>query len=61
MVRRKEVSQRDMKKDQCVGIVTYQYADNYGAVLQCLALQRVLEEIGATVSVINYRPPVLPR
>jgi len=40
-----------------VGIVTYHYADNYGAVLQCLALQRTLSELGADVSVINYLPP----
>lgn len=41
------------------GIVTYQYADNYGAVLQCLALQRVLQESGCDASVINYYDPVL--
>ncbi len=44
-----------MKK---IGIATFHFADNYGAVLQCYALQRVLngfEEICAEI--IDYRPP----
>lgn len=40
-----------------VGIVTFQYAYNYGAVLQCLALQRAVERLGVDVEVINYLPP----
>lgn len=40
-----------------VGIVTYQFAYNFGAVLQCLALQRTLERLGMTVSAVNYFPP----
>jgi hypothetical protein len=39
-----------------VGILTYHYANNYGAVLQCLALQRALENIGVDPEVINYLP-----
>lgn len=43
-----------MKK---VGILTFQYADNYGAVLQCYALQKVLNSFdNCEASVINYRP-----
>ncbi len=43
-----------MKK---IGILTFQYADNYGAVLQCYALKTMLEGFdGYEVEVINYRP-----
>ena len=38
------------------GIITFHFPYNCGAVLQCAALQTVLEELGADVSVINYRP-----
>ncbi len=40
-----------------VGIVTFHYAYNYGAVLQCLALQCVLEQLGIEALEINYLPP----
>lgn len=44
-----------MKK---VGIATFHFADNYGAVLQCYALQRVINEIdGICAEIIDYRPP----
>lgn len=39
-----------------VGIITFHFPYNCGAALQCLALQTKLEELGHTVSVINYRP-----
>lgn len=39
-----------------VGILTYHWATNYGAVLQCYALQTFLEESGHSVYVINYKP-----
>jgi len=39
-----------------VGILTFQFAYNYGAVLQCFGLQRALEELGVDVEVIHYRP-----
>lgn len=42
-----------MKK---IGILTFQSADNYGAVLQCFAMQEYLESIGYDVKVINYVP-----
>ena len=40
-----------------VGILTFQFADNYGAVLQCLALQEACKKYGAEACVINYLPP----
>lgn len=39
-----------------IGILTFHWAANYGAVLQCLALQSYLEQLGHTVEVINYKP-----
>ncbi len=42
-----------MKK---IGILTFAFADNYGAVLQCYALKRYIEDKGYQVSIIDYRP-----
>lgn len=39
-----------------VGIVTYHFAENSGAVLQCVALSKVISELDAKAYVINYRP-----
>ena len=39
-----------------IGILTFHWATNYGAVLQTYALQTYLESIGHTVSIINYKP-----
>lgn len=39
-----------------VGILTFHNAHNYGAVLQCFALQHYLQHIGYTVEIIDYRP-----
>ena len=39
-----------------IGILTFHWATNYGAVLQTFALQSYLESIGHEVSVINYKP-----
>lgn len=39
-----------------IGILTFHWATNYGAVLQCYALQSYLEEQGHTVEIINYKP-----
>lgn len=39
-----------------IGIITFHFVHNQGGILQCLALQRVLEEMGHDVSVIDYRP-----
>ncbi len=39
-----------------IGILTFHWATNYGAVLQCYALQSYLESMGHDVKVINYKP-----
>lgn len=39
-----------------IGILTFHCAHNYGAVLQCYALQQVLKRLGCTVEVVDYRP-----
>ena len=38
-----------------VGILTFHRALNYGAVLQCYALQKVLESKSCDVEIIDYR------
>lgn len=38
------------------GILTFQFADNYGAVLQCYALQEACSFYGAEACVIDYIP-----
>lgn len=43
-----------MKK---VIITTFQRAQNYGAMLQALALERVLTDLGNTVEFLDYRDP----
>lgn len=40
-----------------VGIITFHRAHNYGAVLQCYALQEVLKRMGHDVYVIDYYQP----
>lgn len=42
-----------------IGILTFHCAHNYGAVLQCYALQEVLKSLGHDVKVIDYRPSYL--
>lgn len=42
-----------------VGILTFHCAHNYGAVLQCYALQETLKQMGHDVEVIDYRPQYL--
>lgn len=39
-----------------IGILTFHCAHNYGAVLQCYALQEYLKSLGHEVYVIDYRP-----
>lgn len=39
-----------------VGILTFHWATNYGAILQCFALQSYLKEQGHCAEVINYKP-----
>ena len=38
-----------------IGIITYHFARNYGAILQCYALQEQLRSMGHDVWVLNYR------
>lgn len=40
-----------------IGIITYHRADNFGAMLQCYALQEILRIIGYDAMVIDYRQP----
>ncbi len=42
-----------------IGILTFHCAYNYGAVMQCYALQQSLESMGHDVEVIDYRPGYL--
>lgn len=42
-----------------IGILTFHCAHNYGAVLQCYALQETLKSLGHEVEVIDYRPKFL--
>lgn len=42
-----------------IGILTFHRAHNYGAVLQCYALQEVLGGLGHDVQVIDYRQPYI--
>lgn len=44
-----------------IGILTFHCAHNYGAVLQCYALQETLKRMGNDVEVIDYRPNYLTR
>lgn len=37
-----------------VGILTYHFAINYGAILQCYALKRVISKLGYESKVLNY-------
>lgn len=39
-----------------IGIITFQCAHNYGAVLQAYALKEYLKTLGHSVNIINYRP-----
>ena len=41
---------------QKVGVITFHEANNYGAVLQAVALQKALYKIGAEPYIVNYRP-----
>lgn len=42
-----------------IGILTFHFAKNYGAVLQCYALQEFLKSRGHEVKVVDYRPESL--
>lgn len=42
-----------------VGILTFHRACNYGAVLQCYALQETLKSMGHEVYIVDYRQPYI--
>lgn len=44
-----------------IGILTFQSADNYGAALQCFAMQEYLKCEGNDAKVINYAPEYFDR
>ena len=44
-----------------IGILTFHRALNYGAVLQCFALQKLLADWGHDVWVIDYRQPFIEK
>lgn len=44
-----------------IGILTFHRAFNYGAVLQCYALQSALKKMGHDVVVLDYRQPALEK
>ncbi len=39
-----------------IGIITFHWATNYGAILQAMALQKTLQTMGHDVEIINYKP-----
>lgn len=41
--------------DKCVGIITFHTAINYGAVLQAVALENALKELGISCEIIDYQ------
>lgn len=40
-----------------IGIITFQNANNYGAVFQAFALQKTVEKLGAKAEILNYDSP----
>lgn len=42
-----------------IGILTFHRAHNYGAVLQCFALQEAVKKIGGNVVVVDYTPTTI--
>lgn len=39
-----------------IGVITFHWASNYGAILQTYALQQYIKSIGHEVEIINYKP-----
>ena len=39
-----------------IGIITFQCAHNYGAVLQAYGLKEYLKSLGYSVNIVDYRP-----
>lgn len=51
------VHEKNNRVKMKIGILTFHRAHNYGAVLQCYALQEILKRRGHQVQVIDYRQP----
>lgn len=54
-----EECQKSIAGKMKIGILTFHFAKNYGAVLQCYALQEFLRSRGHQATVIDYRPKSL--
>lgn len=53
-----EVSDQKIDRQKMkIGILTFHRAHNYGAVLQCYAMQEILRRMGHDVQVVDYRQP----
>lgn len=59
VVENKKNTQKNCIGKMKIGILTFHCAHNYGAMLQCYALQEHLVSMGHTVKVINYQPTYL--
>ena len=46
-----------MSLNKKIGILTFHWSDNYGAVLQAYALQSYVNNLGIDSEIINYLPP----
>lgn len=44
-----------------IGIITYHHYDNYGTMLQALALQKAIEKLGCECEIIDYHQSVKPK
>lgn len=51
------IHEKNYRTEMKIGILTFHRAHNYGAVLQCYALQEILKRKGHEVHVIDYRQP----
>lgn len=51
------IHQKNYRTEMKIGILTFHRAHNYGAVLQCYALQEIMKRMGHDVHVIDYRQP----
>jgi len=48
-------------KNKKIGILTFHWVDNYGALLQCYALLSFILNLGYECNVINYIPPKIKK
>jgi hypothetical protein len=57
----KNILKENILKDYRVGILTFHFVDNYGAVIQAKSLQLYLNIIGANCEIINVAPFLRPK